>query len=54
MSTVVRIDFLSCCGSHCIEYRYPPPFLEYLAKLNKRSYDEGLKPVEQCAWDTVS
>ncbi len=28
MSTVVQIDFLSCCGSHCIEYRISPPILD--------------------------
>jgi hypothetical protein len=31
MSTVAHSDFLSCCGSHCIEYSNFPPFLEYLA-----------------------
>ncbi len=29
MSTVVQIDFLSCCGSRCIKYRISLPFLDF-------------------------
>ena len=45
---------ITYCISYTISYAYTMSYIDVSAKLNRRSDDEGLKPVKPCALDTLT